>query len=132
MNFTQETSSYNERRYGQPWIAKVDFSDTKGNFSFGDWTGDKWNGGEGVLSIEANTGDIIATGQNDMRKPRNSAPDFFVMTEAGNLDSLGDKGAAYKFFLAQKEKGIDVDALNIEKARLLARVEEINQILSNQ
>ena len=132
MNFTQETSSYNQRRYSQPWIAKVDFSDSKGNFSFGDWTGDKWNGGEGVLSIETDAGDIVATGQKDLRKPRNSAPEFFVMTEDGKLEPLGDKGAAYKFFLSQKEKGVDIEALNSEKTRLLARIEEINQILINQ
>jgi len=104
MEITIETASYNERRYGKPWIAKVDFAtDKKGAFSFGDWTGDGWNGGEGVLSIDVQPGDIVATGQKDNRKPRNSAPKFHVVLADGSLDSIGDKGAAYKFFMeAQK------------------------------
>lgn len=60
MTITKETNSYNQRRYGKPWIAVVDFSDPKGKFSFGDWTGDHYNGGVGVLTVEANPGVIIA------------------------------------------------------------------------
>jgi len=102
MEITINTSSYNQRRMGKPWIAKVDFSTPKADFSFGDWTGDQYNGGEGVLSISALPGDIIATGQKDNRQPKNSAPDFFVITESGKLDSIGDKGSAYKYYLANK------------------------------
>jgi len=79
MEITKETGSYNQRRMGRPWIAKVDFTNSKGDFSWGDWTGDQYNGGAGVLSINAKPGDIIATGQKDNRQPKNSAPDFFVV-----------------------------------------------------
>ena len=78
MKITIETNTYNHRRYGKPWIAVVDFAgNAKGDFAWGDWTGDHFNGGAGVLSIVANPGDIIARGQKDNRQPRNSAPAFF-------------------------------------------------------
>ena len=103
MEITTNTSSYNQRRMGKPWIAKVDFNaSAKGEFIWGDWTGDQYNGGAGVLSINADSGDIIATGQKDNRQPKNSAPDFFVVRENGSIDSLGDKGAAYKYYLDNK------------------------------
>ena len=52
MEITIETHSYNAKRCGRPWIAGVDFSSsTKGDFKWGDWTGDQYNGGEGVLSL---------------------------------------------------------------------------------
>jgi len=101
MKITKNTASYNQRRYSRPWIAIVDFSDPKGNFSFGDWTGDSYNGGEGVLTIDANIGGIIATGQKDFRQPKNSAPNFYVVTTDGALDSIGDKGEAYKYYQSQ-------------------------------
>lgn len=130
MTITIETKSYNERRMGKPWIAKVDFTDPKGAFAFGDWAGDSRNGGEGVLSIAASTGDIIATGQKDNRQPRNSAASFFVVNASGELDDLGDKGAAYKHYLATKQATPDQAALETEKAALLARLAEIEELLN--
>ena len=130
MDITIETSNYNERRYGRPWIAKVNFSQsTKGDYSWGDWMGDHYNGGKGVLSINANPGDIIATGQKDFRKPRNSAPDFSVVSADGELEDIGDKGAAYKYYLEHKDP--DKDALQKELDILMIRVAEINEILKN-
>lgn len=130
MEITKTTGSYNQRRMGKPWIAKVDFSNPKGDFTWGDWTGDHYNGGAGILSINADPGDIIATGQKDNRQPRNSAPDFFVVGATGNLLSLGDKGAAYKYYLEHKDAAPDIDALSKEKEKLLARIAEIDAILN--
>lgn len=133
MNITTETKSYNEKRYGRPWIAKVDFSESaKGEFSWGDWIGDHYNGGAGMLSITANPGDIIAQGQKDTRQPRNSAPDFFVVAADGTLDAIGDKGAAYKHFLENKDKAPDYVSLREERETLLVRVAEINNILEGE
>ena len=124
------TDSYNERRYGKPWIAKVNFSaDPKGAYTWGDWIGDHRNGGAGTLSILANPGDIIAEGQKDNRNPRNSAATFHVVTTSGELESIGDKGDAYKHFLAAKAPGINHDALAAEKEKLLARIAEIDSLL---
>ncbi len=129
MEITIETDSYNHRRMGKPWIAKVDFSTPEGKYLWGDWTGDHRNGGAGILLINANPGDIIARGQKDNRKPRNSAPDFFVAAN-GNLNALGDKGAAYKYYLEHKNITPDLDALQKEKEILIARITEIDAILS--
>lgn len=93
-----ETSSYNDRRYGRPWIAKVDFAtNPKGNFLWGDWIGS--NGDNGLLVIKAEAGDIIARGQKDNRKPRNSAPDYYVVMADGKLCVLNGKAEAYKHYM---------------------------------
>jgi hypothetical protein len=132
MEITIETDSYNHRRYGRPWIAKVDFNKSvKGDFAWGDWAGDHYNGGAGVLTIGANPGDIIAQGQKDNRNPRNSAPDFNVVGTGGKLEYLGDKGDAYKYFLEIKAATPDLDALRKERTALLARIAEINAIIGN-
>ena len=97
MQLSYETDSYNDRRYGKPWIAKVDFSSNKqGDFHFGDWIGTP--GGAGVLELEVDVGDIVAIGQKDHRNSRNSAPTFHAVRKDGKLLHLGDKGAAYKYF----------------------------------
>jgi len=120
MDIIIATSSYNQRRMGRPWIAKVDFAvNPHGDFVLGDWAGDHYNGGEGVLKIDAVPGDIIATGQKDNRKSKISAPEFFAVTVAGDLDKLGDKGAAYKYYLTK---------LKNERERLIARLDEINKL----
>ena len=130
IKITRNTGSYNQRRMGRPWIAKVDFSASpNGEFVWGNWTGDHYNGGEGVLSIDAAPGDIIAKGQKDNRQSQNSAPDFYQVTTDGKLDPLGDKGAAYKYFLAARKNVPDHDALRAERAQLIARIAEIDAIL---
>lgn len=94
-----ETAAFNERRYGKPWIAKVDFSkSTEGEFIWGSWVGDARNGTAGMLEVEAETGAIIATGQKDLRKPRNSAPEWFQVSAEGKLLPLATKAEALKEF----------------------------------
>lgn len=95
MKFTKETEKYNERRYGKPWIAKVDFkTNPKGDFTFGDWIGQ--GGDEGVLILEnVSTGDTIATGQKDYRKPRNSRAEYAIIQEDGTLKYVS-KAEAFK------------------------------------
>lgn len=128
MEIRIETSSYNDRRYGKPWIAVIDFTSGKPGYKWGDWIGTP--GGEGVLTIQANPGNIIAKGQKDNRKPRNSAPSFYVVTLDGELELLGDKGDAYKYYLAHKDNTPDKPALEKEKEKLLTRLAEINALLS--
>lgn len=67
-SLTLDTKPYNERRYGKPWIARVDFtSNPKGDYKWGDWIGDPGQAGE--LSLRGlSAGDIIARGQKDYRK----------------------------------------------------------------
>ena len=74
---TIETPAYNERRYGKPWCAVVTFlSPSKLEYNFGDWCGSP--GEAGALYLECYPTDVIATGQKDFRKPKNSAPDFWI------------------------------------------------------
>lgn len=86
MRLEISTGSYNDRRYGKPWIAKVSFETAKGSFVFGEWFGDV--GEEGFLEIEAEPGDVIARGQKDFRKPINSAPGYYLVKEGGGLKSV--------------------------------------------
>lgn len=100
MKLQIETSSYNERRYGKPWIAKVDFvTDKKGAFHFGDWIGA--TGSSGLLELDCEPGDVVARGQKDTRKPVNSTPDYYIVQEDGSLDWV-KKVDAYKHFLSRK------------------------------
>ena len=88
MNIQIETEIYNERRYGKPWIAKVDFSDNaKGDFNWGNWVGDP--GYSGLLIVDADPGDIVARGQKDNsgKRNNNSAPRWAIVNEAGELVS---------------------------------------------
>lgn len=78
ISITRVTDCYNERRYGKPWLAFVDFeANKKGNFHFQEWIGEK--GFAGLFDIEVFDGQIIATGQKDYRKQKNSAPNFFIV-----------------------------------------------------
>lgn len=96
ITITISTSSYNDRRYGKPWIAKVDFStDAKGNFLWGTWLGQPGEAGELTLT-DLQLGDVIAQGQKDFRKPRNSAPEWGYIDAAGALNNAASKIEAVK------------------------------------
>lgn len=82
MLYREDTSSYNERRYGKPWIAKLDFTKPgKPEYAFGHWLGQP--GAAGELSIEVEPGDVIATGQKDLRKGRGWADNIGVIQADG-------------------------------------------------
>lgn len=86
MTITIETESYNARRCGRPWIARVDFAaKSTGEFIWGEYLGDD-RGGE--LTIECSDGDIIAQGQKDNRQPRNSKPDFYMAIDGHRYGKL--------------------------------------------
>lgn len=95
------TGTYNERRYGKPWIARVTFPNAKGDFHFGEWVGQE--GREGLLLVDAEPGDVVARGQKDFRKPRNSAPDFFIVTDDGELEPAS-KADAYQHYKARERE----------------------------
>ena len=79
MTYTIETPSYNERRYGRPWIAEVSGKD----FRWGEFQGR--NGEAGVLSIEAHPGALIAEGQKDIRKGRGGVDRYYLAMPNGCL-----------------------------------------------
>ena len=93
MKLTMNTTGYNHRRYGTPWIATVDFGhDPKGRFTWGHWVGDE--GREGILIIEAEDGAIVAQGQKDYRG-RNSECTYYQVRD-GALVKLVGKAEAYR------------------------------------
>lgn len=99
IHIEKHTSMYNHRRYSKPWIAVVDFSQNpQGQFGWGDWVGDHYNGSDGLLVVAASINDIVATGQKDFRQPKNSAPDWWYVGEDGKLHILDSKADAYKYY----------------------------------
>lgn len=75
MKITRKTESYNDRRYGKPWIAKIVLEGNELKFKFGAWCGDP--GKEGILILdEIEPGEFYARGQKDFRQPRNSTPTY--------------------------------------------------------
>lgn len=129
MKIQIETGIYNERRYGKPWIAKVEFVGGKSEFKFGAWIGS--HGSSGILEIQAEPGDVIARGQKDNRgNPRNSAPDYYIIDVDGVLRDT-DKPAAYRHYESRKSAQPDSVALMSERDRLLKRLAEIDtQLIS--
>ena len=82
MKIARDTSIYNDRRYGKPWIAKITLEGNELKFHFGTWCGDP--GSEGVLILdEMEAGDFYASGQKDFRKPRNSTPYYYELSADG-------------------------------------------------
>jgi len=94
MKIEIETQLYNERRYGKPYIATMDFSSAQGIPTWGQWVGSP--GEPGLLILDAEPGAIVMRGQKDNRKPRNSAPDFYRLENDGSLTALESKAAAYR------------------------------------
>jgi hypothetical protein len=102
MKIMRDTGSYNERRYGKPWIAKIGLDGNELKFNFGTWIGSP--GCEGVLVLESiEPGEYYARGQKDFRKPRNSAPDFYVLTFDGE-GAIKSKVEVYKELAAKADE----------------------------
>jgi hypothetical protein len=94
MKITKDTSSYNKRRYGKPWIAKIKLEGNDLKFHFGSWVGDP--GSEGVLILDdMEPGDFYARGQKDFRNSRYSAPDYYEM-DVNGIGTLKTKAEIYK------------------------------------
>jgi hypothetical protein len=103
------TSSYNSRRFGKPWIAKVDFdNDPQGEFVWGVWIGQPGEAGELTLA-NLKPGDVVAQGQKDFRKPKNSMPEWGYIDTDGQLVSCDSKIEAIK---AAREIRAAADANN--------------------
>ncbi len=80
MIITKDTSSYNERRYGKPYIAKIDFTkNVRGDITWGDWIGTP--GFAGMLQIEVKPGDVVMRGQKDNRGSNGTPVYGFVESE---------------------------------------------------
>ena len=103
MRITRTTRPYNERRYGQPWIATVTFaSDGKASFAWGKWITDR-AGDAGLLILEAEPETCIAIGQKDHRRPSKSQADYYIVQANGDLLPLTSKVDAYNRQMGKPE-----------------------------
>lgn len=99
IHIERRTGQYNERRYGRPYIAVVDFAaNHQGACKWGEWIGSP--GDEGLLMIDAEPGDIVMIGQKDYRNSRHSEPTYYQLGADGNLEELSGKAAAFRAFRA--------------------------------
>jgi hypothetical protein len=115
-----ETAAYNERRYGRPWIAKVVLNaDGKLEYQWGNWIGDHANGSSGELQLTINPLDVYARGQKDFRKPKNSAPDFYISTTQGKCVAV-DKVDAVRHL-----QGGDIGVQSINDIRAAAAIQDV-------
>lgn len=124
---TLSTSSYNERRYGRPYIALCD--EQAKVVSWGSWLGTPGNSGELSLDVP-DVPCIVMKGQKDNRGNNGSA--VYSLAIGGKLDGedwTADKMSVVRRLreaVAQKSPSPSVEALKEERARLLARIAEID------
>jgi len=89
-----ETGSYNERRYGKPWCARVTGIDARGKlmYEWAEWTGRI--GDRGLLRVACKPGEIIAWGQRDLRRPHRSEHLILQMQQDGRMVDISIVAAA--------------------------------------
>lgn len=85
MKLSINTPSYNEKRYGKPYIGRVNPADGK-VAAWGNWIGTPGN--SGFLEIDASPGDVIIEGQKDNRG-NNGTPNYGVVQADGSVDYIG-------------------------------------------
>lgn len=97
----KETGTYNDKRYGAPWCAKVTFPNgPKPVYEWGESSG-KW-GKAGVMVVPCKPGEIIAWGQKDRRKPDDSEHKILHMQPDGGMVEV-TVAEAYKIAQQAKE-----------------------------
>lgn len=99
MIIKQSFGSYNDRRYGKPWGAKVSLSGIKPQYDFcGSFDGTP--GSAGNVRIEAEVGDVLAFGQKDFRG-NNTENDWYLTQEDGSLKTIS-RSDAIDYLMAKK------------------------------
>lgn len=123
MRVAQSFGSYNQRRYGRPWIAKITSwpVGAKPEVQWGAYCGTD-EGGE--VEIEAQAGDIVRTGQKDNRG-NGTAADWYIVEADGSLSSTDAAGARKAWDLRQADKAVEhppMDLSSISDADLIAEI----------
>lgn len=123
MRVAERFGSYNQRRYGRPWIAKITSWPIGGKpeVQWGGYCGDD-NGGE--VEIEAVPGDIIRTGQKDHRGGKTEATWNIVQAD-GSLLSTDAADARKAWDARQADKAIEhppMDLSGVSDADLIAEI----------
>lgn len=86
MTYQNHTSSYNEKRYGKPWVGILQGKMLTKDYVFVPWDGIP--GHVGIHEFEAEPGQIIAYGQKDHRKNRGGIDGYMICLPDGSLAEL--------------------------------------------
>lgn len=109
MQYRRVTDSYNEKRYGAPWLGVVTDHLREG-FTFIDWQGDKWKGTKGEFVFDAQPGTVYAYGQKDHRKGRGGVDGYLLAMPNGQLANVPDHLHVVMFVRATPAKRIQLVA----------------------
>lgn len=88
MTYTHETAAYNDRRYGRPWLGKLNGKMLTKDYTFIAWDGR--NGHGGIFEFDAEPGQIIAHGQKDFRKNRGGIDGYYICLPDGTMHVLSN------------------------------------------
>lgn len=127
MRVYQSFGSYNQRRYGRPWIAKITSWPVGGKpeVQWGAYCGTD-DGGE--VEIDASAGDIVRTGQKDNRG-NNTSADWYIVQQDGSLLSTDAAGARKAWDLLQADKAVahpPMDLSGVSDQDLIAEIKRRN------
>jgi len=94
MRVSTSHGSYNQRRYGKPWIAKITAWPIGGRpeLQFGACLSNHWDGDAGECEIDAHVDDIIRAGQKDNRG-NNTSNDWYIVEANGDLSCTNPQDA---------------------------------------
>lgn len=101
MQYTERTESYNDRRYGKPWMAIITTSLTR-DFAFVDWDGRP--GCAGQFTFSAEPGTLLAYGQKDIRKNRGGVDGYQICLPDGSLPIVSSEMAVQLRPLSHDER----------------------------
>ena len=97
--YRSEFGSYNDRRCGTPWGARVSlnvFGKLDYDFRAAIYDGDTRGG---TVEVPCLPGDIVAVGQRDNRNPKHTEHNILLMREDGSIEEL-TPGRARKHFMS--------------------------------
>jgi len=101
-----KTKYYTPKRYSVPWIARVDFSKSdKGEFVWGNWIGDAGIGSDGLLVVDVENRDIVATGQKDSKGKQTTVN--YYQVQGKDLVLLSGKVEAYELYRKARAESAD-------------------------
>jgi hypothetical protein len=127
MKYTETTESYNERRYGKPWMATTSNDSLTKGFTFLDWDGRPGRAGE--FNFDVPSGTILAYGQKDLRKGHGGIDGYQLAMPDGTLPIITDTKAQRLRKLPLHERAAEYARLKIAEAeaeivRLEAQIEK--------